>query len=87
GARFFNPVSVVRLMTPLKVRYEDAYAMAHPFDRMIDGMMQPRMIQETAMLMEKAIKEGIRMQVIINNRSGGNAPMIAQELVRSFQTG
>lgn len=82
GERFFNRISVVRLLTPRGVKYEDAYARAHPFDRMVEGMMQEEMIRETVTLMAKAAEAGVRMYVIVNNRAGGNAPMIARELAR-----
>ena len=39
GGRFFNEGGevLIRLMTPHGVRYEDAFARAHPFDRLVDG--------------------------------------------------
>lgn len=86
GRRFFNSGgrSVIRLMTPIGMRYEDAYAMAHPFDKMIESMFQPAMIDETVALMQEAISQEVRMDVIINNRSGGNAPLIAKLLAERF---
>jgi hypothetical protein len=45
------------------------------------------MITDTVRLMWKGIAEGIQMNVIINNRSGGNAPLIAQELAGQFLAG
>ena len=42
------------------------------------------MVEETAELMLKGIKQGVKMIVIINNRSGGNAPMIAQKVAKRF---
>lgn len=47
-------------------------------------MMQQEMVEETAELMGKGIKQGMKMIVIINNRAGGNAPMIAQEVAKRF---
>ncbi|ABK19538.1 DUF72 domain-containing protein [Syntrophobacter fumaroxidans] len=86
GRRFFNTgaQSLIRLMTPLGKRYEDAYAMAHPFDKIVEGMLQPRMIDETARLAMTGIARGIHMNVIVNNRSGGNAPTIARQIAMSF---
>lgn len=86
GRRFFNAggQAVIRLMTPIGLRYEEAYAKAHPFDKLVPGLLQPRMIADTVKLMRKAIAEGIQMNVIINNRSGGSAPLIAQELAGKF---
>jgi hypothetical protein len=82
---FTNPEQcIVRLITPIGMRYEAAYAMAFPFDRMVDGMIQPTMIPETLSLMRTAIEKAVTMSIIINNRSGGSAPMIAREIVRSY---
>jgi uncharacterized protein YecE (DUF72 family) len=57
GRRFFNSgnQSIVRLLTPLGMRYEDSYTMAHPFNKFIDGMISQQMIDETADLMLDAI--------------------------------
>jgi hypothetical protein len=51
---------------------------------MKDGMMNPEMVHETAELMGRAIEDDARINVIINNRAGGNAPLIAQQIVRQF---
>jgi len=85
GERFLNPSQcVLRLMTPRNVRYEDAYALAHPFDRLVEGMMDPTMVRDAACLMHTAADRGVRANVIVNNRSGGNAPLISQALAREF---
>jgi uncharacterized protein YecE (DUF72 family) len=86
GHRFFNSEKqeIVRLMTPLGTRYEEAYARAFPFSRLVEGMLQPRMIDETAELMNEGIRQNVRMIVIINNRAGGNAPRIAQLVAERF---
>ena len=80
GGRFFNSgrQCVVRLMTPIGMRYEAAYAKAHPFDKLVQGMLQPEMVEETVALMQTGFEENVQMNIIINNRAGGNAPMIAQ---------
>ena len=75
---------IIRLMTPLGMRYEEAYIKAHPFNRMIDGMMSPQMINETVEIMLTAIDEGVHINVVINNRAGGNAPIIAQKISERF---
>jgi uncharacterized protein YecE (DUF72 family) len=69
---------VVRLMTPLNMRYEDAYAKAYPFDKLVDGMLQPEMVLETVEIVKSAIEKGLLVNLLINNRAGGNAPMIAK---------
>jgi len=78
--RFFNAGNecVVRLLTPLNMRYEDAYAKAYPFDKLVDGMLQTEMVLETVDIIKGAIEKGLLANLIINNRAGGNAPMIAQ---------
>jgi len=75
---------VVRLMTPRNVRYEDAYAAAHPFDRLVPGMLDPAMVAGAADLMHEAAGRGERINVIVNNRAGGNSPLIARALARAF---
>jgi uncharacterized protein YecE (DUF72 family) len=86
GERFFNSggQAVIRLMTPLDMRYEDAYEKAFPFDQLIEGMLQPRMIEDTVGLMRTALKRNIQLNLIINNRSGGNAPLVARQIAEQF---
>jgi len=67
------------------MKYEDAYMKAHPFDKIVEGMLQDEMIAETTALMRKAIRNGVYMNVIINNRAGGNAPLLAREIVMQFR--
>lgn len=75
---------IIRLCTPLKMRYEEAYAKAHPFNKLIEGMLQPKMIEETAQLMHKGIEMGAKVNILVNNRTGGNAPLIAQMIAEKF---
>ena len=80
--RFFNAGNecVIRLMTPLNMRYEDSYVRAYPFDRLVEGMLQPEMILETVEIVKGAVEKGVRVNLIVNNRAGGNAPLIAREI-------
>lgn len=86
GSRFTNAggQSVLRLMTPRGMRYEDAYARAHPFDRMVEGMLQPSMVEETVQLMQAGMAQDVDVNVMVNNRAGGNAPSIARRIAESF---
>jgi uncharacterized protein YecE (DUF72 family) len=88
GKRFFNSgrQCIIRLMTPLGMRYENAYAKAFPFNGLIEGMLQDKMVEETANLMRTGADEGVETNVIINNRSGGNAPLLAQKVAERFLT-
>jgi uncharacterized protein YecE (DUF72 family) len=89
SGRFFNAGKqmIVRLMTPIGMRYEEAYLKAFPFDKLVEGMMSPRMPEETAQVMIEAIKQDVQANVIINNRAGGNAPLIAQKVAEKFLQG
>jgi len=64
--------------------YEDSYARAFPFDKLIDGMLDSRMIEDTVQLIREAIKRAKKIAIIINNRAGGNAPLIAKEIARKI---
>jgi len=84
--RFFNAgnQSLIRLMTPLGMRYEDAYAKAYPFDRVAEGMLQPEMVLEVVEIVKSAIEKGVLVNLIVNNRAGGNAPLIAQMIAEKL---
>jgi len=88
GARGSNSGGrlLLRLMTPRGMRYEEAYARAHPFDKLIPGMLQPGMIEDTVRIMRDGLDRELRVYVIVNNRAGGNAPRIAQQIARRFLT-
>ena len=88
SGRFFNAGNecVIRLMTPLDMKYEDAYLRAHPFDKMVDGMLQPEMVLDTVEIVRRAIEKGVLVNLIVNNRAGGNAPFIAQIITEKFVT-
>jgi uncharacterized protein YecE (DUF72 family) len=75
---------VVRLMTPRNMRYDEAYIKAFPFDRLIDSMISPSMVEDTVAVMIAAIQQGVHANVIINNRAGGNAPLIARRVAEKF---
>jgi Protein of unknown function DUF72 len=86
GGKFFNSGNscIVRLITPLRMKYEDSYAKAFPFDKLIDGMLDPRMIEDTVQLIREALRRERRIAIIINNRAGGNAPLIAQLIAKKL---
>jgi uncharacterized protein YecE (DUF72 family) len=85
GGRFCNAgnQSVIRLLTPLGRRYEDSYIQAYPFDR-LTALLPPEMVLETVDLMWQAVNQGVSVHVIINNRAGGNAPLLAQLIAGKF---
>ncbi len=79
---FFNSgkQAVIRLITPLRMSYEESYAKAFPFDKMVSGMLDPEMIEDTIGITNEAINDRVQVNFIINNRAGGNAPLIAQKM-------
>ena len=83
---FFNSDNqcVIRLITPRNIRYEECYKKAFPFDRKIEGMMNPQMIDDSVEITRFAIDQDIHVNITINNRAGGNAPIIAQEIAKRF---
>jgi uncharacterized protein YecE (DUF72 family) len=84
---FFNSGKqvVIRLMTPLQMSYEDSYVKAFPFDKMVDGMLDQEMIEDILAIVSEAERDKYRINLIINNRAGGNAPLIAQMIADKFQ--
>jgi len=50
----------------------------------LEGMLNPQMIEDTVGLIREAIKREKRIAVIINNRAGGNGPLIVQQIARRF---
>lgn len=64
--------------------YEESYAKAFPFDKMVSGMLNLEMIEDTVKIVNEATKDKNKVNLIINNRAGGNAPMIAQEVAKKF---
>ena len=86
GGRFFNAGKqcVIRLLTPLGMRYDDSYVQAYPLDKLVEGMVQPETILEAVDLMMQAVNQGLLVNVIIDNRAGGNAPLLAQLIAGKF---
>jgi hypothetical protein len=62
------------------VSYEESYAKAFPFDKIMKGMLDPEMIEDSIKIVNEVIKDKVRVNLIINNRAGGNAPLIAQKI-------
>ena len=80
--------AIVRLLTPLNVKYADAYAMAYPFDKPVSGLCDtPQaeyMVKDVVSLVNEAEKRTALLNVIVNNRAWGNAPVLAQEIARGL---
>jgi hypothetical protein len=53
---------------------EESYAKAFPFDNMVSGMLDAEMIEDTVKIVNEATKDKNQVNLIINNRAGGNTP-------------
>lgn len=75
---------VARLLTPLNMRYADAYAKAYPFDRAVEEISaadQARnMVMDVTALLFQAEKHSHLLNVLANNRAWGNAPILTREI-------
>ncbi len=70
------------------MKYADAYALAHPFDRPVPALSETAgtraMIDEAVALAYKAIEAGAILNVIANNRAFGSAPALDQAVAFRF---
>ena len=66
------------------MRYEDSYMKAYPFNKIVEVMLQPEMVLEAIEIMERGIERGDKINIIVNNRAGGNAPLIATLIAEKF---
>ena len=86
GERFTSAggEAVVRLLTPLRMTYADAFAAAYPFDRPVPALCdtpQARsMVLDAAALGLQGAVHGTTVHIIANNRAWGNAPLLAQSI-------
>lgn len=78
--------AVARLLTPLRVTYEKAYAMTHPFDRPVEAISElpttRQMILDVTALIYQAEAQGAVLNIITNNRAYGNAPELGRNIAR-----
>ena len=59
---------------------------AFPFDKMVPGMLDPEMIEDTAKIVNEVMKDRAQVNLIINNRAGSNAPLIAEKIVHRLHS-
>lgn len=78
--------AVARLLTPLKVPYEKAYAMTHPFESPVAEIAEHgqtrQMILDVTALIYQAEQQGAVVNIITNNRAYGNAPELGRNIAR-----
>jgi uncharacterized protein YecE (DUF72 family) len=76
---FSASFTVIRLLTPLGMTYEEAKKRAAPYDKIVGEL--PEMRAETVDLVKQAVSRRIRAYVLVNNRTEGNAPLTIQAMV------
>ncbi len=82
---FTAPFTVLRLLTPLKMSYEQAKKRAEPYTKIIEEI--PDMRRDTVELIRQALREERRAYVLVNNRAEGNAPLTIQALADRLHAG
>ena len=78
GEMFPASFVLFRLLTPLRVKYEQAVRIAEPYDKIVAEL--PTMRKDTVALVKQAVTEQRRAYVLVNNRSEGHAPLTVQAL-------
>lgn len=58
--------------------------LAHPFDALVPGMMRLAALEETVEVIRGIVQRGSKLYLFVNNRFGGNAPLLAQQIAREF---
>lgn len=66
--------------------YEESYAKAFLFEKMVIGMLDPEMIENTGKIINEAIKDKVQVNLIINNPAGGNAPLIVHKIAERIHS-
>lgn len=76
---FTAPFALFRLLTPQRMKYEDAVRIAEPYNKIVKEL--PQMRADTVTIVRQAVAENRRAYVLVNNRSEGCAPLTVQALV------
>ena len=66
---------------PCRLRAYRNTSNTFPSDKMVSGLLDPERIEDTAKIVNEAIKDKVQVNLIINNRAGGNAPLIVQKIM------
>jgi len=81
---FTAPFVVMRLLTPLRMKYEAAVQMAEPYNKIVKPLSQMR--EDVVQLIREAAARERRAYVLVNNRAEGCAPLTVQALVDTLLT-
>ena len=80
---FTATFTVLRLLAPLGMTSEAAKKRAAPYDKIVGEL--PEMRAETVDLVRQAVSRRLRVYVLVNNRTEGNAPFTIQALVDALR--
>ena len=86
GERFSaaNAEAITRLLTPRNMKYAEAYALAHPFDRPVPEIAETpeaqAMVLDATALAYQAHAQEVTLNIISNNRAWGNAPDLSRAI-------
>lgn len=86
GQRFTaaDGTAVARLLSPLRMSFEDAFAQAYPFEKPVDALVNSdetqRMVLDAVALAFQAERQQAVLNLIVNNRAYGNAPELARRI-------
>jgi uncharacterized protein YecE (DUF72 family) len=82
---FTAPFVVIRLLTPLGMKYEHAVRTTRPYNRLVRPL--PEMRTDVVRLIRQGTAEHREVFVLVNNRSEGCAPLTIQALVDDLTRG
>jgi len=86
GQRFTaaDGTAVARLLSPLRMSFEDAFAQAFPFEAPVEALVNSeetqRMVLDAVALAFQAERQQAVLNLIVNNRAYGNAPELARRI-------
>lgn len=75
---FTGELSITRLLTPLRMKYEETYERYFPFDGLRDEF--PRLYRDAAMIIREGQNADRPTVTVANNRAGGNANEINRRI-------
>jgi uncharacterized protein YecE (DUF72 family) len=76
---------VIRLLTPRRMDYNKTYSTAFPFDSLVAGMLNEDMIEDTVEIIRGVVRRGKQIYLLVNNRSGGNAPVVSLRIASRLE--
>jgi hypothetical protein len=67
--------------------YEESYAKASPLGKLALGMLDPEMIDHQAKIVNEAVKDGLQVNILINDLAGGNTLPLAAGVADRLHSG